>query len=667
MQKINLQTPEITNESIIKMRELFPEVITEKEDENGKLVQGIDFELLKQKLSKNIVDGSDERYRLDWPGKRRSILKANMSIDKTLMPDKESSVDFDNTQNVYIIGDNLEVLKIIQESYLGKIKMIYIDPPYNTGKDFVYRDNYKITKEDYEKEIELEDEEGGRLFKNTDTNGRFHSDWLSMMYERLMVARDLLKEDGVIFISIDDNEVANLRKICDEIFGEANFIAQIVVEGTPKNDPYVISTAHEYCLVYVKDLEKAKTANYGISNPLYKKIVDIFEKGDGNYKKIENDLNVFYKKEKVSNENIANYKHADKGGVYRTGPIDDPQSSGSREERMNPKTGNPCKIPNGGWRCSIETWNEWIENDLICFPDNDDVIPDKKTYITSDRIDVMSALFKVQTRKDTVFLKELFETDITPFSNPKPQSLLKEFIKNTNDKNSLYLDFFAGSGSFGQAVIESNLEDEGNRKFILVQLPEEIIESGSGKDKKIARAAIDFLNSINKPTNIAELSMERIRRAGRKILEENAEKLAGRESPLDIGFRTYKVTDTIFNETLMHPDDLKQESLLDLANNIKVEKTPDEILIAVILSLGLSLDLSIEPESIGENTVFNVADNAMMACFDKEINMDVVEFIAKKKPLRAVFCDLSFKNDQDRINVESIFKQFSPETRVNVI
>jgi adenine-specific DNA-methyltransferase len=317
------------------------------------------------------------------------------------------------------------------------------------------------------------------------------------MYERLVIARDLLKDDGVIFISIDDNEVHNLRKICDEIFGESNFVAQVIIEATPKNDPYIVSTAHEYAVVYTKDLEKAKLANYGIGNPVYQKIVNIFEQGQRDYTKIEKDLSEFYKKEKLTKDNISNYKYADARGVYRIGPIDDPQSSGPTDERINPKTGKPCKVPNRGWSCTIETWNEWIREDLIRFPDNDDTIPDKKTYVSADRIDVMKALFKVQTRKDTVFLKELFGTSITPFSNPKPQYLLKEFIKNTNDKEAVYLDFFAGSGSFGQAVIECNTEDNGNRKFILVQIPEEILETGSGKEKKIAKAAIDFLKSIN--------------------------------------------------------------------------------------------------------------------------------------------------------------------------
>ncbi|MGI6340916.1 MAG: site-specific DNA-methyltransferase [Minisyncoccales bacterium] len=667
MEKINKQTPDLTSKNIAKITELFPNVITEKEDENGRIVKAVDFDLLRQELSKDIVEGGDERYRLDWPGKRRSMLKANTPINKTLKPDRDSSVNFDTTENVYIEGDNFEVLKIIQESYLGKIKMIYIDPPYNTGKDFVYRDNFKVSKNDYEGNLGIENEEGGKLFKNTDTNGRFHSDWLSMMYERLLIARDLLKDDGVIFISIDDNEVHNLRKIADEIFGEINFVAQIIVEATPKNDPHIVSTAHEYALVYTKDIGKAKLANYGIGNPLYQKIVDIFNKNNGNYEKIKEELNNFYKKEKLIKNNISNYKYADGKGVYRIGPIDDPQSSGPTDERINPKTGNPCKVPNRGWSCTIETWNEWVKDDLIRFPDNDDVIPDKKTYITADRIDVMKALFKVQTRKDTIFLKELFGTNITPFSNPKPQSLLKEFIKNTNDKEAIYLDFFAGSGSFGQAVIENNVEDDGNRKFILVQIPEEIIESGSNKEKKIAKAAIDFLNSINKPTNIAELSKERIRRSGKKILKENAEKLAQREKPLDIGFRSYKVADSIMQDVYKSPNELKQSDLLELADNIKRDKSPEDILTSVILDLGLTLDLPIKEEKIGKNIIYNVADGSLLACFDKDIDFSIIDEIAKIKPLRVVFRDASFKDDKDRINVETKFKQLSPDTRIKVL
>lgn len=666
MNKLNMKTSDLTEEKINKILEILPQVKTETKDENGKIKTAIDFDLLKQELSKDLVEGSEERYRLDWPGKMESILKANTPINKTLRPVEKDSVNFNKTENVYIEGDNFEVLKILQESYLNKVKMIYIDPPYNTGKDFVYSDKFKISKEEYEDELGTEDEEGGKLFKNTDTNGRFHSDWLSMMYERLVVARDLLKDDGVIFMSIDDNEVHNLRKIADEVFGEENFVAQMIIEGTPKNDPYIVSTAHEYVIVYTKDFGKAKLANYGISNPIYSKIIAIFNNGSNKFSKIEEDLKNFYKKNELISDNISNYKYADKNGVYRTGPIDDPQNSGPKDKRINPRTENPCKIPSRGWSCTIDTWDEWKKNNLIKFPEDDKSIPDKKTYISEDRIDVLKAFLKVQTRRDTLFLKNLFGTDITPFSNPKPQKLLQELVKNTNDRNAIFMDFFAGSGSFAQSVISSNL-DGGSRKFMLVQLPEEIIESGSNKEKKIAKAAMSFLNSINKSNNIAELSKERIRRAGKKILKENKEELAKRATPLDIGFRVYKTDSTNMKDVYYNPVDLKQDSLLDLVSNIKDDRKSEDLLTQVILDLGLTLDLKIEEKEIEGSKIFFVAENALVACFDEKISDKVFKEIAKIQPVKVVFRDSGFEKVEEKINVETIFKEKSPETIITVL
>ncbi len=667
MQNLDMQTPDITSMNIEKIWQLFPNVITEKEDENWKITKAIDFELLKQQLSKEIVEDCEERYTLNWPWKKASLLKANTPINKTLRPVREDSVNFDTTENLYLEWDNFEVLKILQESYLWKVKMIYIDPPYNTWKDFVYRDNFKVSKDEYEDDLWVEDEEGWKLFKNTDTNGRFHSDWLSMMYERLTVARDLLKDDWVIFMSIDDNEVHNLRKIADEIFGEENFVAQIIIEWTPKNDPYIVSTAHEYAIVYTKNFELAKTANYWITLPIYDKILNIFENNDNNFDIIEDKLKELYKKEKVSSDNIANYKYADINWIYRIWPIDDPQSSWPKDERINPKTWKPCKIPNWWWRCTPIKWEEWKKNNLILFPDSDDNIPSKKTYITRDRLDVLKAHFKIQTRKDTDFLKNLFWLSMTPFSNPKPQLLLKEFIKNTNDKNWIYLDFFAGSWSFWQAIIDVNKEDNWNRKFILVQLDEKIEITWSWKEKKISESAISFLKSINKPCNIAELSKERIRRAGKKIIEENKEELEKRETPLDTWFRVYKTDSSNMKDVFYHPSELKQSSLLDIVSNIKEDRSSEDLLTQVILDLGLTLDMPIEKKEILGNTVYFVAGNSLVACFDENVDFGIVDEIAKEEPLRVVFRDSCFKTDSDRINFENRFKKLSGESDIRVI
>ncbi|WP_148571885.1 site-specific DNA-methyltransferase [Aliarcobacter cryaerophilus] len=653
LKKLKMQTPDICEENIKKLKELFPQIVSEDK---------IDFDILKQLLSNNIVEADDERYRLDWVGKKRSLLKANTPINKTLRPCKEESVDFENTKNLYIEGDNFEVLKLLQESYLNKIKMIYIDPPYNTGKDFVYRDNFTQKKDEFEDEIGLRDDEGNKLFKNTDSNGRFHSDWLSMMYERLIVARDLLKDDGVIFISIDDNEVHNLRKICDEIFGEKNFIAQIIIDGTPKNDPYVVSTSHEYCLVYMKDFEELKKTEYGISNPIYQSLIDIYEEYGNDFEAIQKNLNNFYKENNLLSDNISNYKFADENGVYRIGPIDDPQNGGPKDDRINPKTGNPCKIPNSGWRCTIETWNEWVKNDLIKFPDNDETIPDKKTYITGDRIDVLRSYHKIQTRKDTDYLKKLFELEITPFSNPKPRALIEMFIKNTNDKDAIFLDFFSGSGTLAEAVINTNFIDNGNRKFILVQLQEEIITNcATGKQKKISQAAIDFLLKNRKPNFITEIAKERIRRAGAKILEENKDKDL---SSLDIGFRVLKVDSSNMKDVYYHPADLKQSNLLDFETNIKEDRNDLDLLFSIMLDLGITLDLKITTKTVDDKKLYIIENSELVVCFENSICLEVIEFIKKEKPLKVVLKDGCFENDTKKINA---INELSLITNISVI
>ena len=651
MNKLDMESKDIVNENIQKISELFPNVIVESND--GKT---IDFDLLKQELSKDIVEGIKEKYQLTWPGKKEAIKESNVPINKTLLPDKNRSINYDVTNNIFIEGDNLEVLKILQESYLGKIKMIYIDPPYNTGKDFIYNDKFQKNIEEELLESGQVDEEGKRMVTNNQSNGRFHSDWLSMMYSRIKLSRNLLKDDGIIFISIDDNEVHNLRKICDEIYGETNFVAQIIVEGTPKNDPYIVSTAHEYCLVYVKDFNKAKIRNYGINNPIYAELQDIFNSYFPNFEKIQLEVKKYYSKNKLNDNNISNYKYADKRGIYRIGPIDDPQKSGAKDERINPKTGRPCVVPNGGWRCNIETWKQWVKEDLILFSDKDDSLVSKKTYITEDRLDVMKAYFKIQTRKDTDYLKKLFELEITPFSNPKPKKLLKTFIRNCNDKEMICMDFFAGSGSFGDAVIETNAEDKGNRKFILVQVPQKlnITFSQTNKEKKITNEAIKYLRKHNLEETISSISIERIKLALKKIKEET-------NADIDYGFRVYKVDSTNMKDVYYMPNDLEQGDLLELESNIKEERTTDDLLTQVILDLGLTLDLNIEEKMIGKNKVYYVAGNSLVACFDDSINIDIVDKICECEPYKVVFKDSAFKTDNDKINLEERFKKLLPQ------
>ncbi|HCY06226.1 MAG TPA: site-specific DNA-methyltransferase, partial [Erysipelotrichaceae bacterium] len=552
-----------------------------------------------------------------------------------LVPDKESSVDFDNTKNIYIEGDNFVVLKILQESYLNKIKMIYIDPPYNTGTDFVYKDDFKKTKEEYEEDLGVEDEEGGRLFKNTDTNGRFHSDWLSMMYERLVIARDLLKDDGVIFISIDDNEVHNLRKICDEIFGEENFITILKWNktSTPPSLSKKIRHKYEFILCYEKknnNIEYIGGTSEGGDMPLL---------NDGNSIDI-----LKIPKEKI----IFNFD-----GEYSPGKYD-------RVELINKiiiKNGlsNEDLILKGPFKWKQENTNNEI-NEGTTF-----IIKTEKFAIRYVRdglrnkkpSDIISKTeCGVGTNEDgNKEIGELFGENIMSF--PKPSSLIKYLLKFVSFNDDIILDFFSGSATTAHSVMKLNAEDGGNRKFVMVQLPEKTDE-----DSEAYKAGYK---------TIPEIGRERIRRAGKKIVEENADKLKERETPLDIGFRAYKVADSIMRDVYKSPNDLKQGELLGLSDNIREDKKPEDILTSVILDLGLTLDLSIKEEKIDKNTIFNVDDGSLVACFDKNIDFNVIDEIAKMKPLKVVFRDASFKDDKDRINVETKFKQLSPDTNIKVI
>lgn len=644
--KLSGESNNIIQDNVIKLKEIFPEIVTEDK---------IDFDKLKLILGNNI-DENPEKYNFTWPGKTQAIKESQKTSSGTLRPCKEESKNWDSTENLYIEGDNLEVLKLLQKSYYGKIKLIYIDPPYNTGKDFIYSDNYKDNLENYLKLTGQIVEEGEResigikLSTNTEITGRYHSNWLNMMYPRLKLAKNLLSDDGIIFISIDDNEVDNLKKLCNEIFGEENFLSEIIVNGTPKNDPYIVSTAHEYCLVYTKNFNFAKDAGFGIKNPLYKKIEEIYHENENNLKNVEFELKKFYKDNNLTKNNISNYKFADEQGVFRLGPIDDPQNSGPKDERINPKTNTPCIIPNRGWSCSKETWDEWIKKNLIFFPENNEKIPSKKTYINKNRLDVMKAYFKMQTRKDTDALKRLFGTDMPLFSNPKPKELIKIFVENCNDSEMLVLDFFSGSGTTAEAVIDLNKEDGGNRKFILVQIPEEISvkTSQSNKLKKIAKTAIKFLKSIEKQLTLCEIGKERIRRAGDKILEESDNK------DLDIGFKVFKLDSSNLEKWDPDYNNLEQ-TLLTNKENIKPDRTELDLIYEIMLKYGIDLTLPIEKI----NNIYSIGYGALLICLDDNITKEIAEEIIKLKSdniTRVVFKESGFKSDADKTNIKETLR-----------
>ena len=602
MQKLKLGTKNLTNENIRKLANIFPNVVKE-----GK----VDFELLKQMLSDYLIDGCKERYGLNWVGKRESILRANTPINKTLRPIKEKSIDFENTKNLYIEGDNFEVLKIIQESYLNSIKMIYIDPPYNTGKDFIYKDDFKKSKVEYEKEIEAIDEEGVKLYKNTDSNGRFHSDWLSMMHERLLIARDLLKEDGVIFISIDDNEVHNLRHLCDEVFGEGNFVAQIChkARASISNDK-IISSNHNHILLYTKNYETifANRDKFGISPTL-----EGFDKKD-------------------------------EKGFYKLTPVDGP--GGERK-------GNPFYEflgVKGYFRYSKKTMEEMYKKGLIVKIGNS---LQKKYYLeeAKEKRKTITTWWdeKFYTSTATSRLKQLMEGDY--FTNPKPIELIKRMLELSTSKNDdIILDFFSGSATTAHAVMELNAEDGGNRQFIMVQIPE-IVDENSEAKKAGYRT-------------ICDIGRERIIRAAEKVKSEKLKMKNDKE--FDFGFRYFKADTSNFKE----PKDISeidQTNLFEDIDNIKPDRNELDLLFEVILNLGLELTLNIETKEILSKKVYFVDKNSLIACFDDKINENLAEELAKYKPLKIVLKDSSFKTDSDKINFEETLKELSPESDIWVI
>lgn len=604
--KLDMQSKDIVKGNIRKISELFPDCISE-----GK----IDFEMLKQELSNNIIEDGKERYQLTWVGKKDAIVNANTPCNKTLRPVKEKSVDFDNTKNIYIEGDNLEVLKILQESYLNKIKCIYIDPPYNTGKDFIYNDQF--INENEMKDSEQVDEYNNRLVSNSDTSGKYHSDWLSMMYPRLKLARNLLTKDGIIFISIDDNEVHNLRKICDEIFGEKNFMAEIAWQclDTIKNDAKYFSDNHEYILCYAKN--KMNVRIQGI------------KKGD---------------KQKEYYKNYDN----DPRGAYLLTPLHAKSGSEVGIYTYVFKNGKSWTPPQGTYpRFSKETLLKLENDNRIYFGSN---IPQKKTFLSEvgDRMPPITfwdyANFG-STRQSNKELSNLIGKGM--FQNPKSIKLLTTLLDLQSDnKNSTFLDFFSGSATTSEAIMSLNKEDNGNRRYIAVQIPERCNESSEA-----------FKSNYK---TICDIGEERIRRAGKKIKEEtNAE--------IDYGFRVYKVDSSNMKDVYYAPTDLQQSQLNMFESNIKEDRTAEDLLTQVILDLGLTLDLSIEERKIINNKVYFVENNSLVACFDDNIDINIVDEICKCNPLKIVFKESSFKTDSDKINVFERIKKLSNDTEINII
>lgn len=644
MEKMKMESIDLTTQNIEKIGELFPNCITETIDENGKPKKAINFEILKQMLSDDVIDG-DEAYEFNWVGKKAAIVEANKPIHKTLRPCYAKSVDWDNTENLYIEGDNLEVLKLLQESYLDSIKMIYIDPPYNTGADFIYRDDFKQSFDEYIEETGEIDEEGNRLFRNNDSNGRFHSSWCSMIYSRLLLARNLLSSDGVIFISIDDHEYENQKRICDEVFGTSGFIATIVRNtNSSKNQSLFVSVSHEYCLVYAKNIEVLKAKHKDNKWSVPKNNIDEYISKVKQLKKqgltadeITEELKSLTKYPRFID--FTNYWYFDEKGLYSKGDLGG-VPNGNKTPIFNPITQQYDPVPPGGFRFNEAKMEQLAKEGKIHFH-TDGSLPRIKRYLSENLEQRPKSIMSDDQRPDSSMMQEFN----TPFDNPKQLSFMKR-ICSIMDKDAIILDFFSGSATTAHAIMSLNAEDGGNRKFIMVQLPEKT-EEKSDAYKKGYRT-------------ICDIGEQRIRKAGEKIKNETNAKT-------DTGFRVLKLDRSNMTDVYYNPSEYSQDLLSSLESNIKPDRTDLDLLFGCLLEWGLPLSLPYSSEEIDGCTVHDYNDGDLIACFDENVPDSVVKAIAKKQPLRAVFRDSSFSDSPSKINVGEIFKLLAPDTRVKVI
>lgn len=620
-ENLDMASPDLVSKNIDQIAALFPGCVTETAE--GKK---IDFDLLKQELSHEIVEGNKERYRLEWPGKREAIVTANLPITKTLRPNREDSVDFDKTENLYIEGDNLEVLKLLQESYLSKIKMIYIDPPYNTGKDFVYQDNFTQDSEEFKTENALIDEYNRRLVANPETSGRYHSDWLSMMYPRLKLARNLMTDDGIIFISIDDNEVSNLNKLCDEIFGEENKIGTLVWQSKKGggSDSKTLVKDHEYILSFAKSRDKLNIGTLQIgAEPLDKKD----DKG-------------LYRRGRELNKWGSNSRRVDRPTMWF--PIEGPNN-----EKIYPIRNDGEE---GCWRYGKKNMELFVQNGDVDFVKRED-----GSFIVYEKIrdeDPRTKPYRTwvndvnATSEGSIEVRQLFEGQKI-FDFPKPSSLLNKCLSiGTYNSNDIVLDFFSGSASIAQSVLNFNLENDKELKFICVQLPE---LTGSGS----------IANTAGYKT-IPEIGKERIRRAAKKFMAET-------NTNIDYGFRVYCLDESNMQDIYYRPQDYSQQNLDLFADNIKPDRTADDLVAQIMLDWGLQLSLPIDRANILGKEVIQVAGNSLFACFDSGIDEAFAKEVAAFKPLRIVFRDKSFKDDTAKENVRQLLKQLSPATEMRVL
>ena len=654
MDKLRMQTANKADENFRKLAALFPNAVTETINENGEVVRAIDKDVLMQEIACTVVDGNEERYQFTWPDKKKSVLLANAPINKTLRPCREESVNFDTTENLYIEGDNLEVLKLLQETYLGKIKMIYIDPPYNTGSDFVYEDDFAQSTDEYLANSGQFDEDGNRMVQNTESNGRFHTDWLNMICPRIRLAKDLLSDDGLIVISIDDNEYKNMRNICDEVLGECNFVACVVWQKihSIKNDAKYFSENHEYALIYAKSISKIRIH-----------LLPRTDEMNSRYKNPDNDPR----------------------GPWQSGDL---VASGERSNGhffvTSPKTGKQFDVPQGKhWVYSQDNLIRLVEDNQVWFGEDGNSFPRKKRFLsdvqdgrTPNTLWLAEEVGHNQTA--TRELKALFD-DEKCFDFPKPVAYIEQFVRVISDRDSVVLDFFSGSATTAHAVMQLNAEDKGHRKFIMVQLPETTDEKSEAHKAGYK--------------TICEIGKERIRRAGKRIQEERLEAIAvskhewdqtcfyvehkedcdrlghlpdeyfaKEHPPIDTGFRVLKCDTSNMKEVYYNPAEYEASLFSSLEDNIKEDRTPEDLLFQVMLDLGVLLSSKIEETTIAGKKVFNVEDNYLIACFDSDVTEETITAVAKQKPYYFVMRDSSMANDSVATNFDQIFATYSPDT-----
>ncbi|WP_456255724.1 site-specific DNA-methyltransferase [Pseudomonas iridis] len=623
MDKLKMHSPNMAEANINKLAELFPNCITEARDAAGELKKAIDFDLLRQELSSSIVEGAQERYQLNWPGKREALLAANAPIAKTLRPFRDESVDFDSTQNLFIEGDNLDVIKLLQESYLGKVKVIYIDPPYNTGRDFIYDDDFKDDTESYLLRSNQADDSGLRIVANTEANGRFHSDWLTMIYSRLRLARNLLRDDGVVFISIDDNEVDNLRKVCSEVFGEENFVAQVIWQKvfSPKNSARWFSEDHDYVLVY------AKSKDQWTPNLLPQ-----------------------------TEEMIARYKNpdGDSRGPWTSSDLAARNRYDAGLYQVECPSGRIIDGPPKGryWGISEANFKKLDQENRIWWGEDGSNMPRLKRFLsevqqgrTPQTLWTYKEVGHTQDAKKALLKYVQFEHTENVLNSVKPVELLQRILQLASkpDDSSIILDFFSGSGTTAHAVLKQNVEDGGNRRFIGVQIPEPLPKPEPGL------------------SSIFEMGLNRVRNFSTEV------RMLDGAVKCDLGFRVLKTDTSNMKEVYYTPDSVSQDLLFDQVDNIREDRTPEDLLFQVLLDWGVDLALPISQRVIDGKTVFFVDGNALVACFDIGIDEDFVKQLAGHKPLRVVFRDAGFASDSVKINVEQVFKLLSPATEIKTL